>query len=75
MAKNANVVGTQLRKASSNGHHMKFRDLVKAIEKEGWKQIRQSGSHRQFAHPAKPGIVTIAGHPGKDVPPGTLNSI
>jgi predicted RNA binding protein YcfA (HicA-like mRNA interferase family) len=54
---------------------MKVRDLMKAIEKDGWKQVRQTGSHRQFAHPTKSGVVTIAGRPGKDVPPGTLNSI
>jgi predicted RNA binding protein YcfA (HicA-like mRNA interferase family) len=33
------------------------------------------GSHRQFKHPLKPGRVTIAGHPGDDISPGTLNSI
>lgn len=54
---------------------MKFRELQKMIEDDGWKPIRQRGSHRHFAHPIKPGIVTLAGHPGKDVPAGTLNSI
>jgi predicted RNA binding protein YcfA (HicA-like mRNA interferase family) len=54
---------------------VKFRELVKLIEEDGWRQVRQTGSHQQFAHATKPGIVTIAGHPGKDVPPGTLNSI
>jgi predicted RNA binding protein YcfA (HicA-like mRNA interferase family) len=54
---------------------MKFRDLQKMIEADGWKQIRQRGSHQHFAHPVKPGIVTLAGQPGKDVPAGTLNSI
>jgi predicted RNA binding protein YcfA (HicA-like mRNA interferase family) len=54
---------------------MKFRDLQKMIEEDGWKQIRQRGSHRHFAHPKKPGIVTLAGQPGKDVPSGTLSSI
>ncbi|MCZ7583509.1 MAG: type II toxin-antitoxin system HicA family toxin [Deltaproteobacteria bacterium] len=33
------------------------------------------GSHRQFKHPTKPGRVTVAGHPGHDLAPGTLNSI
>jgi hypothetical protein len=32
-------------------------------------------SHRHFKHAAKPGLVTIAGHPGVDIPKGTLNSI
>jgi predicted RNA binding protein YcfA (HicA-like mRNA interferase family) len=45
------------------------------IEGEGWRVVRQKGSHRQFHHPAKQGTVTIAGKPGMDVPPGTLNSI
>jgi len=54
---------------------MKVRELVALIEKDGWKQIRQKGSHRQFRHPTKPGTVTISGNPGIDIPPGTLNSV
>jgi predicted RNA binding protein YcfA (HicA-like mRNA interferase family) len=37
--------------------------------------VAQKGSHRQYKHPVKPGRVTIAGHPGDDLAPGTLNSI
>jgi predicted RNA binding protein YcfA (HicA-like mRNA interferase family) len=33
------------------------------------------GSHRQFKHPTKAGVVTIAGKPSVDVPPGTANNI
>jgi len=33
------------------------------------------GSHRQFLHPEKGLVVTVAGHPGKDVPIGTLKAI
>lgn len=36
---------------------------------------RTRGSHRQFKHPTKSGTVTVAGKPGLDVPPETLNSI
>ncbi|MGA1193183.1 MAG: type II toxin-antitoxin system HicA family toxin [Kiritimatiellia bacterium] len=54
---------------------MKVRDVIKMIEGEGWRVVRQKGSHRQLHHPAKQGTVTIAGKPGMDVPPGTLNSI
>ncbi|MBI3894936.1 MAG: type II toxin-antitoxin system HicA family toxin [Acidobacteria bacterium] len=54
---------------------MKFRDIIKIIEQDGWKQVRQRGSHRQYRHPVKPGTLTVAGKPGKDVPEGTLNSI
>jgi predicted RNA binding protein YcfA (HicA-like mRNA interferase family) len=37
--------------------------------------VSQEGSHRQYKHPIKPGRVTIAGHPGVDVPRGTLKNI
>jgi predicted RNA binding protein YcfA (HicA-like mRNA interferase family) len=54
---------------------MKIRDVIKAIEEDGWHQVYQKGSHRQFKHPVKKGRVTIAGHPVDDLAPGTLNSV
>jgi predicted RNA binding protein YcfA (HicA-like mRNA interferase family) len=54
---------------------MKVRDVIKQIEANGWYQVRMKGDHRQFKHPTKPGRVTIAGHPSKEVPPGILSSI
>jgi predicted RNA binding protein YcfA (HicA-like mRNA interferase family) len=54
---------------------MKIKDLITLLEADGWRQVRQKGSHRQFHHPAKPGTVTVAGKPNVDVPPGTLNSV
>jgi len=54
---------------------LKYRELVKLIEKNGWYLVRQKGSHRQYHHNDKSGTVTIAGKPNKDVPKGTLNNI
>ena len=54
---------------------LKYRDIVKMLEKDGWRLISQEGSHRQFKHPVKTGRVTVAGHPAKDAALGTLNSI
>jgi predicted RNA binding protein YcfA (HicA-like mRNA interferase family) len=54
---------------------VKVRELIALIESDGWFQVPVTGSHRQFHHPSKPGTVTIAGQPGTDVPPGTLNSV
>jgi predicted RNA binding protein YcfA (HicA-like mRNA interferase family) len=54
---------------------MKIKDLITLLEADGWRQVRQKGSHRQFHHPTKPGTVTVAGKPNVDVPPGTLNSV
>jgi predicted RNA binding protein YcfA (HicA-like mRNA interferase family) len=56
---------------------MKYRDLIKRLEADGWIWERTVGSHMQYRHPTKPGTVTVpaGGKHGKDVPPGTLNSI
>ncbi|HRI12670.1 MAG TPA: type II toxin-antitoxin system HicA family toxin [Verrucomicrobiota bacterium] len=54
---------------------MKVREAIKLIEGDGWFLVRTRGSHRHFKNSAKPGIVTIAGHPSLDIPKGTLNSI
>jgi predicted RNA binding protein YcfA (HicA-like mRNA interferase family) len=54
---------------------VKFREIVRLIEDDGWQLTRQRGSHRQYSHPTKPGKVTIAGHPNKDVPKGTAANI
>ena len=54
---------------------MKVRDVIKMLEEGGWYLDRTRGSHRQFKHPVKPGLVTVPGKPGDDFGPGTLNSI
>lgn len=53
---------------------MDSRSLVKMIEAEGWQLVRTRGSHQQFKHPERPGLVTIP-HPKKDLPTGTVKSI
>ena len=54
---------------------MKIREVIKLIEEDGWFLVATRGSHRQFKHARKPGRVTIAGHPGDELAPGTLNSV
>jgi predicted RNA binding protein YcfA (HicA-like mRNA interferase family) len=54
---------------------VKVRELIKLLERDGWRHVRTKGSHRQFQHSVKPGTITVAGKPSIDVPPGTLNSI
>lgn len=54
---------------------MKFRELSKQVEMDGWYLLNTVGSHMQYKHPTKTGRVTIAGKPGKDVPEGTRKSI
>lgn len=54
---------------------MKIREVVRLLKRDGWVQVAQKGSHRQFKHPVKQGRVTVAGNPGHEVPKGTLASI
>ena len=50
------------------------KELIKMVEADGWVLTRIKGSHHQFKHPAKIGLVTIP-HPKKDVDPRTTESI
>ena len=54
---------------------MKIRDVIKLIEADGWQRVVTKGSHRQYKHPEKKGRITIAGHAGDELAPGTLGSV
>ena len=54
---------------------MKYREIEKIIIEGGWYLDRQKGSHRQFKHNTKKGLVTIAGKNNSDVPYKILKSI
>ena len=54
---------------------MRVRDVIRLIEADGWYLTRTRGSHRQFKHPIKKGLVTVAGKPDLDLNPKTLKSI
>jgi predicted RNA binding protein YcfA (HicA-like mRNA interferase family) len=58
-----------------NERELKVRDLARLVEADGWRHVRTTGSHRHYKHASKPNVVTIPGHPGDDVPTGTLKSI
>jgi predicted RNA binding protein YcfA (HicA-like mRNA interferase family) len=54
---------------------VKVRDLIRVIERDGWFWLRTKGSHHQYKHPIKPGLVTIPGRPNDELATGTLNNI
>jgi predicted RNA binding protein YcfA (HicA-like mRNA interferase family) len=54
---------------------LKVREAIRLIERDGWIQVRQKGSHRQYHHPVKPGTVTIAGAPSLDLDRATEKAI
>jgi predicted RNA binding protein YcfA (HicA-like mRNA interferase family) len=53
---------------------MKSREIISALQRDGWSQEAQKGSHVQFKHPTKKGRVTVP-HPEREIPVGTLKSI
>ena len=54
---------------------MKIREVIALLLRDGWYLARTKGSHRQFKHPTKSGVVTVAGKPSDDLAPRTLGSI
>jgi predicted RNA binding protein YcfA (HicA-like mRNA interferase family) len=49
-------------------------EVIAASRADGWYAVSTKGSHVQFKHHTKPGLVTVP-HPEKDLPIGTLKSI
>jgi len=54
---------------------LKVRAVIKLIEADGWVQVRQTGSHRHYQHPTKPGTTTVPGHMRDTLHPKTEASI
>ncbi len=50
------------------------KDMEKLLLADGWVLKAQTGSHRQYVHPTKPGKVTVPFH-GKDLRRATEISI
>ena len=54
---------------------MKVKVVVKRLKESGWVLVRRKGSHRQFKHPNRKGLVTVPGKPSDELAPGTVGSI
>lgn len=53
---------------------MTSKELIKILKKDGWKEKRQSGSHKIFVKDGFPNPVPVPFH-SKDLPKGTLENI
>ena len=54
----------------------KVRDVLHLLRNDDWVLLRSKGSHRQFAHPVKDGVVTVSYHSSNDdLHPKTAASI
>lgn len=51
------------------------RDLLRAMNRDGWYADRQSGSHVILRHPTKPGRAVVPNHPTIIVKPKVLQDI
>ena len=54
---------------------VKVSEILRLIGKDGWYLDRQKGSHRQYKHPSKRGLVTVPGKPSDDLHPKTRDNI
>jgi len=54
---------------------MKVREVVRMLTQDGWYLTRTRGSHHQYKHPTKKGLVTIPGNRNDELAQGTLKSI
>ena len=50
------------------------REVISILEANGWFEVNQVGSHKQFKHPTKKGKVTVR-HPDRNISINDLKSI
>ena len=54
---------------------MKFSELVRLLERNGFGLVRQKGSIRYYSRPGVDRLIRVDYHGSREVPTGTLNAI
>jgi predicted RNA binding protein YcfA (HicA-like mRNA interferase family) len=54
---------------------MKFSELVRTLEREGFRLVKEKGSIRYYAKQGIPRLVRVDFHGSKEVPTGTCHAI
>jgi len=54
---------------------MKVKEVIKICENNGWHLARTRGSHRQYKHNDRPGLITIAGKESQTLNPKIISYI
>jgi predicted RNA binding protein YcfA (HicA-like mRNA interferase family) len=54
---------------------MKYGELIRLLQQNGWFAVRQKGSHIVLAHPDKVKQIVVPAHASKEVKKGLLVSI
>lgn len=54
---------------------MKYGELIRLLQQNGWFAVRQKGSHIVMTHPDKVKQIVVPAHASKEVKKGLLVSI
>ena len=54
---------------------MRFSELVRLLERNGFKLIKEKGSIRYYSKPGCPNLIRVDYHGAKEVPAGTCHAI
>lgn len=55
--------------------HMRFSELVRLLENNGFRLVKEKGSIRYYAKPGHDGLIRVDFHGSKEVPTGTCHAI
>jgi len=54
---------------------MKFSELVRLIERDGFRLVKEKGSVRYYSKEGHPRLIRVDFHGSKEVPAGTCHAI
>jgi len=54
---------------------MRFNELIRTLEENGFRLIKEKGSIRYYAKPVHPQLIRVDYHGSKEVPTGTCHAI
>ena len=54
---------------------MRFNELVRLLERNGFRLVREKGSIRYYAKPGEDKLIRIDNHGAREDPTGTCNAI
>jgi predicted RNA binding protein YcfA (HicA-like mRNA interferase family) len=57
------------------GPAVKYREVRRRLRRDGFVVVGMRGSHQQWAHPIRPGKITVAGADNDDIPVKIKRSI
>ena len=54
---------------------MKFNELIKLLERSGFKLLKEKGSIRYYSKPGHDRLIRVGYHGAKEVPTGTCHAV